>query len=194
LLEHLARNGSHVLLASQSAAGTALASEVAAQTKDLVYQNVGYVPGATIGLRSLASCVDEDTPCTELYGGLLDSAVAADLANAALIIVVTGERDSLVGWVEQVGATTELPVLTVLTQALEPVAAPYLASRQIAASIAGVEAAQQYAQAQGSSIDNMNMAPLVLARWLSAALLILGAVYYLVGIPLPLQRKGQSRR
>jgi hypothetical protein len=50
----------------------------------------------------------------------------SDLTQVELVIILTGERSSLINWIEQVGPQTQAPIIAGITQALEPVAAPYV--------------------------------------------------------------------
>jgi hypothetical protein len=82
-----------------------------------------------------------------LQGRTVGPETAAALADVGLIVVLSGERSSLVNWVEQVGANTDVPVVVGVTQALAPVAVPYYASGQLAGYLAGLPAAMAYQQA-----------------------------------------------
>ncbi len=142
LLDHLAQNGSHVVAISQHAAGVALAtSALEEHGGDLM----GYLPGEAVGLRQLSDCLNQKADrCTMLSGELGNDANQTVLDDVSMILVFTGQRDSLIHWIEQVGATTDIPVVAGITQALEPVAAPYYASGQLAGMIAGAPATAVY--------------------------------------------------
>jgi hypothetical protein len=118
LMAQLAANDSSVIAMSQSAAGTAIA---ATYTDNPAL----YIPGEAIGLRQMSACLAEG--CNMLFGRSLEN----DLSQVSLIIVLTGERKSLVNWIEQVGAQTDVPLLAAITQSLEPVAMSYMTSGQL---------------------------------------------------------------
>lgn len=126
VLFQLAAQHSPVLALSQTASGTAVA-----QTQAPDATHLGYLPGGAIGLRLLRPCLA--STCSTLAGKALPN---QQLNDVALLVVLTGEQESLVGWVEQV-APAGVPLLAVTTQSLKPAAAPYLASGQLAASLNG---------------------------------------------------------
>jgi hypothetical protein len=113
LMAELAANGNEIIAVSQYAAGTAVAQ---AHTNTTAY----FVPGEAIGLRQVGNCLADG--CTSLFGRSLNS----DLTQVELVIILTGERSSLINWIEQVGPQTQAPIIAGITQALEPVAAPYV--------------------------------------------------------------------
>jgi hypothetical protein len=118
LMAQLAANGSPVIAVTQSAAGTAIA---ATYTDSPTL----FIPGEAIGLRQLGTCLAEG--CELLFGRSLEN----DLSQVTLIIVLTGERKSLINWIEQVGSQTDVPVLAATTESLEPVAMSYMTSGQL---------------------------------------------------------------
>lgn len=175
LLDHLAQNGSSIITVSQYAAGLTLAQT---HTADYSTATFGFIPGEAIGLRELSSCLQAGEECLSLAGHPLDADVQAQLNDVALIIVLTGERSSLINWIEQVGAPGNLSVVAGTTQALAPVAAPYAAAGQLQGVIGGLADAAMYAQLADTSIDNSasQLNAQHLAQWVTALLLLLGAL------------------
>ncbi len=99
-----------------------------------------------------------------------------ELGQVDALIVLTGERDSLINWVEQVEARTTIPMLLGVTEALAPMAQPYVVSDQVDGVVAGLPAAATYEQAyqvEGSS-GRLFQAQ-TLARILAVAVIIIGA-------------------
>ncbi len=143
LMEHLAKQGSNVITVSQYAAGLALAK---AHTEQNLTSTLGFVPGEAIGLRELGACLERAASCRSLAGHNLDAEAQAMLENVGLIIILTGERASLVNWIEQVGAPGEVALVAGVTQALAPIAAPYAATDQLQGVVAGLPDTAVYAQ------------------------------------------------
>lgn len=175
LLAHLAEQGSSVITISQYAAGLALAR---GQTETYAAATLGFIPGEAIGLREVGACLHAGQGCQSLAGRELSAAQRAQLGDVALIIVLTGERTSLVNWIEQIGAAHQVPVVAGVTQALAPVAAPYAATGQLQGVIGGLVDTAVYAQLTDLSIPDT--APQRnaqhLAQLLAALLFIIGAL------------------
>jgi hypothetical protein len=145
VLAQLELNGSQVLAISQQSEGIGVAQHLLGDAP------VYYVPGEALGLRRLASCLGDDGPASELScqgaaGRPLLANNGLGLQDIGLIVVVTGDRDSLVNWVSQVGVLTDKPLVVAVTQALAPVAAPYLASGDLAGSLDGLPAGAAFGQ------------------------------------------------
>ncbi len=175
LIEHLLANGSQIVTMSQFAAGTAVA-----QTLTPDQPTLGLVPGESVGLRQLGDCLPD---CAVLNGNTLNNDVRQTLADVDLIIVLTGERDSLVNWLEQVGSRHDIPIMAGVTQSLAPVAAPYFDSGQLAGVIAGMPDTAVYQQLLLSEPGDTVMSYLSaqsLAQLLAAALLLVGGLGYIV--------------
>ncbi len=175
LLQSLAAQGSPVVYASQSAAGLALGAAAVTAGDDLQAIRLGYIPGETVGLRRLAACLEpaggSPDPCT---------AYPAELSSVAAIVLLTGERDSLVDWIEQVDAIANVPLVAGVTRALLPVAAPYYGSGQIDGLLAGEPGAAAYAAASGGAEPGAQTAA-ALATWLVVALLLVGNILSAIG-------------
>lgn len=142
LVAQLVANGSSIVTLSQYAAGVTLAETTAPLPAG---RSLGYLPGEAIGLRALGDCLDNQR--LTCMGVPNWSAHQTLLADVALIVVLAGERDSLQNWIEQVQSQVGAPMLVVVPQSLEPVAAPYLSSGQLAAVLAGAPATAVYQMA-----------------------------------------------
>ncbi|MEJ2749817.1 MAG: hypothetical protein P8183_18195, partial [Anaerolineae bacterium] len=187
LLTQLEANNNSIVTVSQSAAGTAVIQRVAGE-----YPTLGLLPGQAVGLRQLSSCLT--TGCTTLASKALTGSVQQSLADVALIIVLTGERDSLVDWLEQVALTSDIPMVAGVTQSMGPVAAPYLDSGQLQGMIAGLPDTAVYqqellAQPPDSSIMRQLSAQ-SLGQLLAAVLLLAGGLIY--GIANLIKRENRS--
>jgi hypothetical protein len=191
LLRQMATNGSQALFLSQSAAGLAKGVELTAAVPDLDSRNLGFLPGEALGLRYLATCFQEDRLCETLNGRELET----NFSQIALIVLVTGERDNLVNWVEQVGRQTDTPLVALMTQSLGPVAAPYQATGQLTAWLDGPAAAAAYEQIrrEGDGRLEANWQATVLARWVAILLLLGGNIWYGVNYLLNKRQRTKGR-
>lgn len=190
LLSEMANNGSPVMIVSQSVAGMTLGEQLAGQAENLTSSSLGYLPGEAMGLRQLGGCLQSGAElCRNLYGQPLAPEARQTLADVALVLVLTNERENLVNWLEQVGAVTDLPLVAGVTQSLAPVAAPYLASSQLAGLIDGLPAAAVYEQVAAAEAGRpaseagpatARLWAFTLAQWLVVGVLLISAVYWLV--------------
>ncbi len=176
LVQALADNGSQIVTISQAATGTALAATL---TEGQNRVEMGLLPGEAVGLRQLGSCLD--TTCTSIFGRNLTGEQQQALADIGLIILLTGDQDSLVNWVEQVGAVSGVPVAASITQALQPAALPYFASGQLEGMLAGLTDTAVYRQTYLDAPSEQIMDLLNAqgsAQMVAAILLLLGALIY----------------
>ena len=94
--------------------------------------------------------------------------------------MLTGERDSLVNWLEQIDPNTDIPIIAGVTQSLGPVAAPYYASGQLHGLLNGLPDAIALANRYGSSADltqaKAQLSAQSLIQLAAALLLIIGAL------------------
>jgi hypothetical protein len=182
LLGQLVDIDSPVITVSQSAAGSEVAAIIAQDVDGLAdWQQLGYLPGEAVGLRSLAECLNEPGDCQTLFGQALPDEAQQSLAEVALIVVLTSDSDSLIAWIEQVGAQLEgVTLVAGVTQALGPVTIPYSISGQLEGVIEGFPDAIAYERdllgIEGDSAENVS--GITLAIWLVAGFLLAGTVYY----------------
>lgn len=179
LLQQLKQNGSTILIVSQYAAGL----EMARSSSHEEFSSLGFIPGEAIGLRELGGCLRAGLACDELAGKALNSQTRAQLADVALLIVLTGERTSLVNWIEQVGMPGNLTMVAGVTQALAPVALPYLASGQLTGVVGGLADTAAYAQLRNApdqtAVRQLNAQHL--GQILAVLILLGGGIVTLVG-------------
>lgn len=178
VVSRLAANNSPILTVSQYAAGTTVAS---ATLQDRPAQDLGLITGDAIGLRLLGECLQDENACETIFGRPLETDTKQSLANVKLVIVITGKRDSLINWIEQVGTTSDTPLVAATTQALEPVAAPYLDRGQLQGTLSGLAATNLYQQELQESTDatsaRQQQNAQVIVQLLVALLLGLGLIY-----------------
>lgn len=189
LLQQLAENGNPVLAVSQTPAGTLLAEQLLADTPNLTYTNLGWLPGEAIGLNQLAICLQEGTICANgddigVYG-----------QPPRLILLFTSEQDALAHWVEQVGQSTALPMIAGLTQSLAPVAYPYYLNGQLQGMIEGLPALAAYERElqQSGNQNTLLLNAQTFVVWLVVLLLIVGNVWTWVMGKMPRQTVGKPK-
>ncbi len=170
ILQWVSENGSPILTTSQFASGTAVA-KLATQSYNPT--DLGYIPANAIGLRQLSDCM-ADADCSTLSTRKLDRATVKQLNDIALIIILTGDRDSLINWIEQVGSRQKIPLVAVTTQALAPVAAPYFGSNQLQTIIS----AQLDTGSEQPTVADSLQYTQQLAQLLIAVLFIVGGIGY----------------
>ncbi len=178
LLAQLEANGSPVLITSQYAAGTAVASNLPAAANARM---IGYLPGETIGLRQLGNCLAARSSCEELNGRVLDANLQADLSQVGLVIVLTGDRDSLVNWIEQVGSLNDgAPLVAGVTQALTPLARSYAATDLLNGFLGGIPETAVYEQlvTLPESDVRSRLNAQILGQLLAGTLLLIGLISY----------------
>ncbi|GAB4270223.1 MAG: hypothetical protein Kow0080_14450 [Candidatus Promineifilaceae bacterium] len=186
ILTDLLENNATILTMSQSVAGTmmALPTGLADQT-----QPIGFVPAESVGLRAVGSCLRGERPCDTVSGRSLSPEARQLLPDVSLVVVLTGDRDSLVNWVEQVASPYQVPMVAGITQALAPAAQPYLQTGQIDAALQGLPDTAVYQQTYHPELNNNlpeKWRAQTFASLLSMFVLILGAVIF--GISGTIQR------
>jgi hypothetical protein len=180
VLARLAANNNSVLTVSQAAAGVVMAQQALERSNIEQTYDLGFLPGDAVGLRGLGNCLSANGECISLVGLPLDAEAALLLEDVSLVIILTGDRDSLVSWVEQVGSQNETPMLAGLAQSLGPVSSPYLASKQLVGIIEGAPASAIYDYSLDGT-DNKNaqlLRSFTLAQWLVIAVMIAGGLYF----------------
>jgi chemotaxis protein histidine kinase CheA len=180
LLRHLADNGSMIITVSQMAAGTAVAERVVSETEGLESHSLGFIPGEAIGLRQLADCLEDSSTCQMLSSRSVDEVIQVGLEDVRLIVVLAGERDGLRKWIEQVGTQSDSAMVAGVAQQLGPIAAPYMASEQLAGYLNGLPAAAAYEQRlRGNEEYGVEwLTSLTLVHWLVIAVLTVGSLYF----------------
>jgi hypothetical protein len=177
LLQSFVNNDSTVIAVSQSAPGVAMAQQALQRAGAEQGDVLGYIPGGPVGLRRLRHCLNAGGDCQTLYGRPLDNGLRDALSDTALIVVLAGDGNELLDWIEQVGTSTEIPLLAAVTPAVAPVAAPYHSSGQLTGVFSNI--AQTENAPQASTLSGTPTA-LTLTQWLAAAAMFFGGLYYLV--------------
>lgn len=184
LLMQLADTQTRVLTLSQYTPGVQVAAEVTGQASLDTAVPLGYLPGGAIGLRRLGECLNQSANCDALFGAPLPASQRQALADVSLIIVLTADRQTLVNWVEQVGAPAERPMIAGVTQALTPLALPYFDTAQLAGVVNGIPGTAVYQQTYYRNAQLTDARTLfnaqVTAQLLAVVVLLLGALIYLI--------------
>ncbi len=174
VLARLSANGSPMATVSQYSTGMALAGEL---TAGLEVNPVGLITGEAIGLRQLGNCLGRDAQCQRILGRSLDAELQDQLREVELIILFTSDHDSLVNWIEQVGGSSDVPMLAGVTQSLMPTASPYLESGQLRAVINGIYEAAALQAAAGESGLNNRVQAVGFGQLAAALLLLTGGIF-----------------
>ncbi len=177
LLAAFAENGTPVIVVSQSAAGSTIARTHLPVEDGM---QIGMVSGGTAGLRQLGECIN-NTECTTLLGRALPADEQEMLGDVALILLLTGERDNMVNWIEQVSTPNHIPLIAGLTESIAPLALPYYDSGQLAGMMIGwretaVYQQQWLAEQESGTVAGLNAQALL--QFGAVLLLIGGGIYY----------------
>jgi hypothetical protein len=179
-LRQLSAGGSPVIVVSQHTAGVPLARQATARLAGTTVHEIGFLPGEAVGLRRLGACLGSGSDCATIYGRPLAPELQQALADVGLVIVITADKGSLVNWIEQVAAQSEVPVVAAVSQSLAPVAAAYFAAGQLQGVIGGLPAVAAYERLfpTGERPGNEQLAAQTIAQWLVVLLLVLGNLWY----------------
>lgn len=176
VLQALQERESYPLVTSQSAPGLALAAEAAGDAGLTEFGELGLVSGGALGVRQVGRCMRQGTQCQTLFGQPLAADAAGQLANVSTLVLVTGERDNMVAWIEQLEGNDSVALAAVVTPMLEPLAAPYRLSGQLA----GVVIGNGGMTADSAAMNNNLSTALALSHWFAIVVIIAGALFYLV--------------
>jgi hypothetical protein len=182
LLQQLASNGSPVVTVSQYTAGERLAALQSAVSHPDNHIHIGYLPGEAVGVRQLGYCLAAGPLCEGLVTRPLTAAERESLAAVSLVIILTGERDNLVNWIEQLAVYDQLTLAAGVTQSLRPIAAPYVASGQLEGLLSGMPDTAAYqtsllGQAPDNGLTQQQNAQAA-AQLVAALLLLTGLIIY----------------
>lgn len=175
-LQALQERGSYPLVTSQSAPGLALAAEAARDAGLTEFGDLGLVSGGALGVRQVGRCMRQGTQCQTLFGQPLAAGAAGQLADVSALVLVTGERDNMVAWIEQLERNDSVVLAAVVTPMLEPLAAPYRLSGQLA----GVVIGNGGMTSDSAAMNNNLSTALALSHWFAIVVIIVGALFYLV--------------
>ena len=192
ILGDLARRNIDVVAISTTAVGARLAQtallEAAAKNPTWLpgqnFVNVGYLAGGEKGLKSLAESwlppARLDFTHLPVSASPLTSRVGS-LRDFALVIEFSGSEDNLRWWMEQVQPSGQVPILAVVSAAVDAPARNYVQSRQLAGLLRGMTGAAELEwllKQTGPTLRTVDAQSFVLV--LVVLLLIAGNVSFLV--------------
>ena len=107
--------------------------------------------------------------------------------------MLTGNKDSLTNWVEQVGANDEIALSAGVTSALAPATTPYYATGQLSGYLGGMLDTAAYQNLINKDTQNVNqlLNAQLTGQLLVATLLLIGLIIY--GISGSLSKRGKNK-
>jgi hypothetical protein len=179
-LQHLSEQNSPVITISQVAAGVPMAERMVEQVGISQHLPLGLLPGEATGVRYLGTCMEQSVECDLIRSQELGSDVGDTLAQVGLIIVLAADRESLVSWIEQVGSQSDVPIVAGVTQAMGPIASPFLASGQLVGNLDGLPGAAAYESQLGntSGVASDLLSSTILAQWMIILALAGSSIYF----------------
>lgn len=190
---HLLRRGARVLIVSTRPEGPATAvallnrwvPDPQALTGQVV--NLGYQPGGASGVREILSNLGGRT---EFSTGVPAADLEAmqgvrSVADVGMVLLLAAQPDDLRIWVEQIAAANpNIPVGAGVSARVEPVAGAYLGAGQLQGIVsgwAGGAAYERRVDAGQGRVYQYYLTSLGLAQLAVAALMVVGALVFLVG-------------
>lgn len=192
LLQQLAAQNSAVVIVSQYPSATGIIAD--ALGSEYEADNLGYLPGNAIGLRQLSDCLTGQSACNTLVGKSVPDDTRQKLKNVGLIVVLTGNKESLTNWIEQVGTKSDVAISAGVTTALAPSASPYYATSQLSGYLGGLLDTAVYQDLIDDKTQNVSqlLNAQLLGQILVATILLVGLIIY--GISGSLSKRGKSKR
>ncbi len=180
VLAHLKGKGCRLALISLNPTGPALAQTIAERV-GLRYGeefiNLGYIPGVEAGLRALGTSDGWFVRYDYLHGQPLESFPAFQgvkgFKDWNLVVLLSGQPSTLLGWIEQVGSMIEVPMVAGVISGLKPYAEPYLSSGQLRGLLGGMADAAFYEAMLGKPSEAARATPVQAFALLIALLIIL---------------------
>lgn len=193
IVVHLLRRGARVLIVSTRPEGPATAAALLnrwvpdpeAMAGRAV--NLGYQPGGTSGVREILSNLSGRTefPTGVPAADLEAMQGVRSVADVGMVLLLAAQPDDLRGWVEQVtAANPNVPLGAGVSARVEPLAWAYLGAGQLQGVVsgwAGGAAYERRVDAGQGRVYQYYLASLGLAQLTVAALMVVGALIFLVG-------------
>ena len=169
ILRHLLAQGAHISISSTRPEGQAIAARLLRDisASEEQYTSLGYRPGDAAGVSQFLSTAG---------------------TRPALILILTAQPGPLRWWIEQTRALygDALPVVAGVSAALEPAASPYLdaSAKQLVGAVSGLSGAAAYETLRNPAQQaNPRLNALAAGHVAIVGLIILGAVFYVLGSP-----------
>ncbi len=184
VLAHLKEKGCRLSLISLTPTGPALAQKFV-EKQGFQYGeefvNLGYIPGAEVSLRALGTSIGEIFKYDYLRGEALDSFPAfqgiRSFGDWELVLMLSAQSPALVGWIEQIGSTFQVPMAAVVIAGLKPYVEPYFNSGQLKGLLGGVADAAFYDALRGKpSASTEIISAQSFAVLIALLIILLGAI------------------
>jgi len=157
--------------------------------QEVEYVNLGYLPGAQLGIRAFADNPSAAAPYAFIQNQTFDyTPVTAwdkpalqgvtSLPQFAVILLLTDDADSARAWIEQTQSargTPSIPLVAVSSAQAEPMLQPYFASGQINGMISGLYGGAVFERRNGEKPGT------AIAAWNAYSAGILLAIILIVG-------------
>lgn len=149
------------------------------------YANMGYIPGGTTGLLSLAQSPRSAVPYTlddlEVWGSEPLNLISS-VADFSMVVVLTENPETARAWIEQVQPFLEMnetPMIMVVSAQAEPLVRPYYdgSPKQVNGLIVGLSGGAAYESITGqSSLARRSWDAFSLSMLIAELILIVGVV------------------
>jgi hypothetical protein len=193
IVQDLARRSINVVALSTSPAGAQIAQTIledaSIQSPDwrrgANFVNVGYIPGAEAGLRTLADrwlSPNQKDFENESLASLSLAHKVESMRDFSLAIEFAGSDASLRSWMEQVQPRQQVTFVAAVSATVEPQARNYLAANQLAAFLRGLGGAAEYelfSNQTGLTVRTVDAQSF--SQILIAAIIVLGNLAFLAG-------------
>ncbi len=168
VLDDLAGSAARIVTIADVPAGTVFADNLlnatAADTPnyslDSLTVNLGYLPGGTTGLASLAANPALAAPYNLQGTGVWTQPVLSGLTRLSDfdgILLLTDNPENARAWIEQISpALGKTPLLVIASAQAAPMIQPYYQSGQVAGLLAGMQGSAAYASLSGRSSGTVN--------------------------------------
>ena len=147
--------------------------------------NLGYLPGGSVGLQTLAKDPASAIPLTAdlqpaWQSGLLQN--ITKISDFGALIVITENADTARYWIEQVQpALGSTPLIVVISAQSAPMLQPYFSSGQVQGYLAGLNAATIYEElSQQPGVATINFSAFQYAMLVVTLIVFIGGVLSLV--------------
>ena len=191
LLQHVLDRGGRLIFVSTRPEGPALADRLASSldgADEARTVNLGYQPGGASGVQGLLA----DLARRPIYptGGPATEAAAMEGVTSAedvgLIVVLGGQTEDLLAWIEQTSARyPDLPLVAGISARVEVSAQPYLeraGAGALRGMVVGLPGTAVYYDLRG--VEDVHLPyylqAMAMSQWVVAALMVVGMVVFLV--------------
>jgi hypothetical protein len=193
MLQHLLAQNIPLVVISTNSIGSAVVDgkiqEAASSQPSYLlsdqYLNLGYLPGGTLGILSLARDLRQTLPYTADLQPAWQKPVFQNIyqvSDFGAVIVMTDNADIVRSWVEQIGTIPNIPpILAVVSAQASPMTQPYYDSGQIKGFVSGMNGSLAYEQImQRPSSATEDFSSFQIALLIVAVVVFLGGAVTLI--------------